>query len=148
MSYQEKRTLASLVSTLLINLVYGAAMLQRQPQGNGYSPETFRFWGAFFLILIPVSIFAKIALHIIFSILNTIVTRESEPGLTDERDHLIELKATQIALYVFAVGFLLAMVSLLVDTPPSTMFIVLLLTGITSEITSDAVQFFLYRRGF
>jgi uncharacterized membrane protein len=148
MSFQEKRSIASLIATLLITPLYALYMLQRHPQGNLYSVETFRFWGAFFIILIPVTIVSKIAIHILFSILNTIATREEEPSITDERDRLVELKAVRLSTIVFSFGFVVAMVALLLDATPPIMFIILLAAGFVAEIISDLMQFFLYRRGF
>lgn len=148
MSYQERRAIVSLSSTIVISVFYFWYMVQRYPEGSSYSIEVFRFWGAAILILIPVSIIAKIVITIVFSILNTIATQENEPLFSDERDKLIELKATRNSLYVFMFGFLLAMGSLIIDMTPSVMFIVLIFSGIVSELVGDISQFYFYRRGF
>jgi hypothetical protein len=148
MSFQERRAIVSLISTILITGVYAAYMAQRYPASGDYSIEVFRFWGAFFLILIPVMIVARIIIHIVFSIINTLATHENEPDIADERDKLIELKATRNALYVFSVGVILAMGSLVIDLPPAAMFIFLLGAGIASELVSEVSQFYFYRRGF
>jgi hypothetical protein len=148
MSYQERRSIVNLISTILISALYSAYMIQRYPEGNAYSADVFRFWGAFFLILIPVSIAAKIVIAIVFAILNAIATREEELPITDERDKLIETKAQTNSSYVFIVGFILAMGSLAIDMPPTIMFITLLLSGIVSEMVSEISQFYFYRRGF
>ncbi len=147
MSFQEKRSIVNIVSTILITAVYSAYMVQRFPQGNAYSPDVFHFWGAFFLILIPVTIVARIIIYIGFYIVNTIATREEEPSITDERDQVIELKATRYSLYVFGVGFLLAMGSLVMEMPPSAMFIILICSGLVSEMVSEISQFYFYRSG-
>ena len=148
MSFQERRSIVNLISSVLITALYSAYMIQRFPEASPYSPEVFHFWGAFFLILIPVSIVARIAIYIVFYIVNTIATREEEPSITDERDKLIELKSQTNSTYVFVVGFLLAMGSLIIAMPPSAMFIILLCSGIVSEMVSDISQFYFYRRGF
>ncbi|MEO8608215.1 MAG: DUF2178 domain-containing protein [Chloroflexota bacterium] len=147
MSYQERRAIASLISNVVITVLYSAYMLQRYPQGDTYSVEVFHFWGTFFVILIPVSIVAKIIIAIIFSILNAVATREVEPVITDERDRLFELKALRNSLYVFAIGFIVAMASLVGDMPPAVMFIILIGAGVVSEIVGDMSQFYFYRRG-
>lgn len=147
MSYQERRSLVNLFSTILITVSYSAYMIQRYPEAESYSEAIFRFWGEFFLILILVSIIVKIAIYIIFSIINTVATHEEEPSIMDERDTLIELKAARNALYVFSAGFLLAMASLVMDMPPSAMFILLLCAGFVSEMISEISQFYFYRRG-
>lgn len=148
MSYQEWRSLLSLISAILIPVFFSAIRLQSYPNVDAYAPDVFRFWGEFFMILVAVSIVARIVIHIIFSILHTIATRQAEPDITDERDRLIELRSTRNALYVFGLGFLLAMGTLALDQPPTMMFLALLLTGMMSEIVSDASQFIAYRRGF
>lgn len=148
MSFQERRTLVSLISTVLITALYSATMAQRYPTGSAYAPDVFRFWGAFFLILIPVSIVARIVIHIVFSILNTIATRENEPSVTDERDRLIELRANQTSTITFSLGFVVAMVALVADQPPSVMFAILLCAGVAAELIGDASRLYSYRRGF
>jgi hypothetical protein len=148
MSYQERRAIVSLVSNILVLAAYSAYMFQRYPQGSPYAPEVFRFWGAYFLILIPVSIVARIIIEIVFHIVNAIATRDERVPITDERDRLIESKAQTSASWVFIVGFILAMGSLAFDQPPTVMFIVLLGAGLLSEVVSEISRFFFYRRGF
>lgn len=147
MSYHERRALVSLFSDIVIPLVYTAVILQRYPETDAYSADIFRFWGAFFLILIVVSIVGKIIIAIIFAIINAIATQEEESPITDERDRMIELKSTQYSLYVFAIGFMLGMGSLAFGMPPSTMFIILFSSGFLSQVVSDISGFYFYRRG-
>ncbi len=148
MSYQERRAIVNAISTVLIAAVYTAYMMQRYPQTDPYAIEVFRFWGGFFLILIPVTIIAKIIITILFSILNTIATREAEPAITDERDRMIELKSLRAYLVVFSIGIMLAVGSLAFDMPPAVMFALVLAGGAAGEVVSDVLQFFYYRRGF
>lgn len=148
MSYQERRAIVSFVSTALIAMIYAAIMVQRYPAGDAYSADVFRFWGAFILILIPVSIIAKILVTIGFSIVNTIATREEDQEVMDERDKLIELRATRNSQYVFGIGVVLAMSALVIDQTPSVMFALLFCAGVVSELVSEASTFFIYRRGF
>jgi hypothetical protein len=147
MSYQERRALIELISTVVTTVIYSAYMVQRFPQVDAYAPEVFHFWGAFFLILIPASIVVRIIIYIIFSIFNTIATQEAEPSITDERDRLIELKSTVYSLYVFAGGFMLAMFSLVASQPPSVMFVIMVCAGTVSSMVSELLQFYFYRRG-
>lgn len=148
MSYQERLSLVNLISTILVTALYAAYMVQRYPDVSPYSKEVFHFWGAFFLILIPVTIVTRIVIYIVFAIINAIATREEDPPITDERDKLVELRASRNSLYVFALGFVLAMGSLVVELPPSVMFIVLICAGVMSEVVSEISQFYYYRRGF
>lgn len=147
MSYQEKRTIVSLISTLLIPTLYFLYMFQGYPKGDAYSIEVYRFWGRFILILIPVSIVAKIIIYIVFSIINTIATKEEEPSVSDERDRLIELKSTRNSFYVFILGFFLAMGSIVMEMPPSVMFAILIFFGMVAELVGELSQLYFYRRG-
>lgn len=148
MSYQERRALLNLIGSIIITSVYGFYMSGQYPDVDVYSVEMFRFWGTFFLLLIPVSIVAKIILHILFSIANTIITQEAEPTITDERDKLIELKAMRNSLYVFGIGVMLAMGSLVLEMSPSMMFIILFMAGFICDLVGDLSQFYFYRRGY
>ncbi len=147
MSFQEKRNIVSLISTLLIFSLYSMYVFQKYQEGSFHTSNAFSFWGAFILILIPVSILAKIIIHIVFSMINTIATKEKEPRITDELDKLIELKSTRNSHYVFIIGFLLAMIPLVMDHPPYVMFIILISSGLLSEVIGVITQLYLYRRG-
>jgi hypothetical protein len=147
MSYQEKKNYVSLIGTILVFGFYCLYVFQKYPAGSLDPKDTFSFWGAFILILIPVSIAAKIIITIVFNIIYRITTNEVEPSFSDELDKLIELKATKISHYVFTLGFLLAMGSLVMDMPHSAMFIILILSGFVSEMVGVITQLYLYRKG-
>jgi hypothetical protein len=147
MSYQEKKNIVSLISTLLIFGFYCLYVYQKYQVGSIDSTDTYRFWGTVILILIPVSIVTKIIITIVFNIIYRISTKEVEPSFADELDKLIELKATKNSHYVFTLGFLLAMGSLVMDMPHSAMFIILILSGFVSELVGTVTQLYLYRKG-
>jgi hypothetical protein len=146
MSYQEKKNIVSLISTLLIFGIYCWYVFQMYQEGR-IDSTSFRFWGAVILILIPVSIVAKIIISIVFNIINRITTNEKEPSFSDELDKIIGLRATRNSHYVFVIGFLLAMGSLVIDMSPSVMFITLIFSGFMSEMVGGITQLYLYRRG-
>lgn len=146
MSYQEKKNIVSLLGTVLVFGFYCLYGFQKYP-GSLDSADPFHFWGAFILILIPVSIAAKIIIYIGFNIIYRITTNEKEPTFADELDKIIELKATRNSHYVFILGFLLSMGSLVMDMPPSVMFLILIFSGFVSELVGVATQLYLYRRG-
>jgi hypothetical protein len=146
MSYQERRALVSLTSSIVIPVVYTVVMLQRYPNADPYAPEIFHYWGSFFLLLVVVSIIARIVIAIVFSIFNTIATREGEPDIMDERDKLIELQAKRNTLYIFGVGVMLAMGALVIGQPPAVMFVLLVGAGAVSDIAGEVSQFSIYRR--
>ncbi|MCD9022598.1 hypothetical protein [Cohnella silvisoli] len=147
MSYQEKKNIVSLIGTLLVFVFYCLYVFERYPEATLNSTETFSFWASVILILIPVSIVAKIIIYIVFNIIYRISTNEKEPSFADELDKIIELKATRNSHYVFIIGFVLAMGSLVIDLPPYMMFIILIFSGFVSEMVGVITQLYLYRKG-
>ena len=147
MSYQERRALVSILSTIVISVVYFRFMFERMPDASAYSPEMFKYWGTVFVLLIPVTIVAKIIVTIVFSILNTIATREGEPAFQDECDRLIDLKSMRTGFVIFMIAIVLGIGSLALDMPPTVMFLCFFAGGIASDVASDVSQFLLYRRG-
>jgi hypothetical protein len=147
MSYQERRAIASLISTILMSAGYFVYVFQRYPAGSPYSPEVFRFWGWAMLVFIPVSILVNIAIEIGFSIFHTMATNEKERALIDERDKLIGLRASRNGMYVFAVGYLLAMGALAAGMPPGVMFGGLVVSGFLSVVVAHLSQLYFYRSG-
>ena len=147
MSAQERQAFVSLLTTLLLAVVFLGYVLPRYPAGNPYGAEVFHFWGLAVVILVPVSIAASIVVSIVFSIVYSMVTQEKASSFADERDKLIELRALRIALYVFTCGFFLAMGSQALGLPPSVMFIVLMISGYGSGMVGNLSQLYLYRKG-
>ena len=145
---REKRILVTLISSILIMGFYSLYVYHKYIVGNLSILNDFSFWGRAFLILIPVSIIAQIIIHIIFFIINKIVTNENVPTITDERDKLIELKAIRISHWTFISGFLLSMGSQAIDMQPWVMFILLFSSGLAASIASDIAMIYYYRRGF
>jgi hypothetical protein len=147
MSYHEKQNIVSIFSSLLIFGLYSLYVVQVRLAGNSSLLNDFSFWGSVILILIPVSIVAKIIITILFNISYRITTNEDAPAFSDERDKLIDLKATRNSLYVFTVGFLLAMVTQVLHMQPYVMFVTLVACGLLSEIVADSSMIYFYRKG-
>ena len=147
MTYQEKKSIVSLISAILIFGSYCLYMYPQYPEGGLESKETFRYWGSFVLILTLVSIVAHIMISIIFNIVFRITTREKEPTFADELDKLIDLKAYRNSFFVFIIGFLLAMGSLVIYQPSHVMFMILIISGFISDVTGSVTKLYHYRRG-
>ncbi|WP_274361903.1 hypothetical protein [Paenibacillus thermotolerans] len=147
MTYQEKKSIVTLIGAILIFGAYCLYMVPKLPAAGLESMETFRFWGAFVLNLMLVSIVAHIVISVIFNIVFRITTGEKEPTFADELDKLIELKAFRNSFFVFILGFLLAMGSLVVDQPSQMMFVILIAAGFVSDVTGSVTKLYHYRRG-
>lgn len=147
MTYQEKKSIVSLISVIVIFVFFCLYMYPQFP-GNGLeSLETFRFWGSFVFSLILVSIIAHIIINIFFNIVFRITTGEKEPTFEDEMDNIINLRATRNSFYVFILGFLLAMGSLIIIQPSQMMFIILITSGFLSDVTGSVTRLYHYRKG-
>ncbi|WP_413305476.1 hypothetical protein AA0X95_03640 [Bacillus sp. 1P10SD] len=147
MTYQEKKSIVTLISAILIFVSYSLYMYPQHPEGGLESTETFRYWGSFVLILTLVSIVAHILISIIFNIVFRITTKEKEPKFADELDKLIDLKANRNSFFVFIIGFLLAMGSLAFYQPSQVMFVILIIAGFLSDVTGSVTKLYHYRRG-
>jgi hypothetical protein len=147
MSARERQAIVSLLTTLLLIVVFVGYVLPRYPAGNPYAPAVFHFWGLAFVVLVPVSIVANVAVSIVFRVVYAMKTRQKASSFADERDKSIDLRALRIALYVFTGGFALAMGSLAIGMPPAVMFILLMGSGYGSGLVGNIAKLYLYRRG-
>ncbi|WP_316571782.1 hypothetical protein [Neobacillus sp. YIM B06451] len=147
MTYQEKKSIVSLVSVIVIFGSFCFYMYPQFPKNGLESLETFRFWGSFVFSLILVSIIANIIINIVFNIAFRITTGEKEPTFEDELDNIINLRATRNSFFVFILGFLLAMGSLIIFQPSQIMFIILIISGFMSDVTGSITRLYHYRKG-
>lgn len=146
MTYQEKKSIVSLICTILIFGSFSFYMYPLYPEG-GPETEIFRYWGSFVLILTVVSIVAHIVISIIFNIIFRMTTGEKEPAFADELDKIIDLKANRISFFVFIIGFILAMGSLIVYQPSHVMFMIFIASGFISDVIGNATKLYHYRKG-
>lgn len=147
MEQKEKQVLASLLATILIITFYSLYVYNRYIENDPEILNNFRFWGKTFLVLIPVSIIVQIVIHILFAIVNKIITNEDPSDKEDERDKLIELKSVRVSHWVFTTGFMLAMGSLALGLEPWAMFVILIASGFVAEVVSGSVKIYYYRKG-
>jgi hypothetical protein len=122
-------------------------MYPRYPGVGVESSETFRYWGSFVLFLTLFSIVAHIMISIIFNIVFRITTKEKEPAFADELDLLIDLKANRNSFFIFIIGFVFSMGSLVFYQPSQVMFIILIASGFISDVTGSVTKLYHYRRG-
>jgi len=147
MTYQEKKSIVSLISSLLIFVAYGLYRYLQYPEGALDSEEMLHYWGSFVLVLTLVSIAAHIVISIIFNIVFRMTTGEKEPAFADELDKRIDLLAFRNSFAAFVIGFLLAMGSLVIDQPMNVMFIILIVSGFLSDAIGSLSRLYHYRRG-
>ncbi|MDA3932319.1 MAG: hypothetical protein PF513_06240 [Tenericutes bacterium] len=154
MTYNEKKNITNILSGILIAVVYGIIIYQKYLNGVLDDSNIFRFWAIIILIFIPISIGARIIIMIIFHIFEAVVQAskgndiEDEMDIVDERDKLIQVKASVISMYIFAFGFVLALITQLFNVSNHVFFIVLVITGLLTDIVSESLMIRYYRRGF
>lgn len=147
MSLQEKKALVNILSSILITGAYAYYIFILHADDNAAYVNDLKFWARFILVLIPVSIVSKIVVHIIFTIANTIITREKDPDIRDEFDRLIELKSMRNGNFIFIFGFLASMLFVLFDEPVSSMFVVLVVGGLLGDVFGEFCKIYYYRKG-
>ena len=147
LSFQEKQNIVSLVNTILILGLYSLYVYQKYLTADPTLINNLKFWGQAILMLIPITIVVQVIIHIVFVIINKIVTNEDAPNFTDERDKMIDLKALRASHWVFILGFFLAMGSQAIDMQPYIMFFILIASGFAAGIVSDVAKIYFYRKG-
>ncbi|MFZ1633256.1 MAG: hypothetical protein WAT43_05225 [Chitinophagales bacterium] len=147
MEGKEKQIVVTLINTIIIFGCYILYVYNTYLEHDASLLNDNAFWGKTFLIFIPVAIVAQIVLHIVFAIINGIVTKEQMSSMTDERDKLIELKAIRISHWIFTFGFLIAMGSQAMGMETSVMFATLVASGFLSAIISESAKIYFYRKG-
>lgn len=154
MSYQEKKSLTNIISSVLIAVVYGLIMFQKYSNGSLDDSNIFKFWAIIILIFIPISIAARIVILIIFHILESVVQaaqgndiEETIDSVVDERDKVIQMKASAISMYIFSLGFIVALFTQLFDVSNHLFFIILIVSGFIMDVVSELLMIRYYRRG-
>ena len=153
MTYQEKKSLTNIISSILITTIYGIIMYQRYLNGAIDDTNIFKFWAIIILIFIPISIVARIIIMIIFHIIESVVQAaqgkelEDELDSVDERDKLIQMKSNSIAMYIFSFSFIIALATQLFDVSNHLFFIVLIIFGLLTDVVSESLMIRYYRRG-
>lgn len=164
MSYQEKRTIVSIISGIIIlgaycNYAYG------KYQSGVVATDDLKFWAGTMLMFIGIGIAAAIAIQIVFHIALSIAIaiqenvkngkcddKEIEKTIeaeivTDEMDKLIELKSSKIGFIASGIGFVTALVSLVFDYPPAVMINIMFISFSAGSLLEGFTQLYYYRRG-
>lgn len=139
MSLREKTTWLSLALFLFF---FGAyyTLAFRAVLGNETSSDMLP---GYFIITAGFVFVIQTLLHLIRSIA---FNREAGRG-EDEREKLIELKATRMAYYVLIFGILVAILSNVSVASPLKTINILVFFFIVAQIIGFSVQLFYYRRG-
>jgi hypothetical protein len=148
MDIKEKQILVTMISLVLIFVFYSLYVYNHYVAENLEIMNNLTFWARTFLLIIPVTVIAQIIIHIVFAIINKILTNEDMQTKSDERDKLIDLKSLQVAHWVFTGGFSMAMVLAAIGLPSYVMFLTLICSGFASGVFAEIAKLYYYRKGF
>ncbi|MBT3648129.1 MAG: hypothetical protein HN542_07815 [Flavobacteriales bacterium] len=146
MTYHEKRSVVHILSTIALTATYFPYVMNNYMTPGMNTEEILIFWSKAILVLIPVTIVVKIVIMILFSIFNAVATREELPK-TDERDRLIELKASRNSQIAFGLGFVGALAAIALGNSVTIMFVFMIGAGVFSEVIDHLSQIYYYRSG-
>ncbi len=158
MSYQEKRTIASLISGVLVLAAYCIYALS-QYQANPAVLDDLKFWAITMLVFIGIGVAATIVIQIIFHILLaiSIAVKERDDkkvGKTmeactaeDEMDKLIELKSSKVSFVIAGIGFVAGLVSIVLDFAPAVMLNIVFISCSFGSLLEGFVSLYYYRKG-
>ena len=149
MSYQEKNITVSLVSHLFIMVYYLINLFPIIQSGEWTASTLYGLWAIVIGVNILVTIIGSILTNILLTIIEAIRSQKYEDPrfITDERDHLIELKGIRVSYITFSVGVLISVFAFIFGQPPLMMISLIFVFSILAEIVGDIAQITLYRRG-
>ena len=139
LSFKEKSVWISLVVTLLL---FGYYFIRVISEGNISAPNSSLL--NLFSIIVVLIIVIQITLQIIIAILHR---KEAGKG-EDEREYLIELKATKISYFIIAFGVWIGTLSLFLNLSAFVIANIIMFFFVLSEIVGFALQLYYYKRGF
>lgn len=147
MTYQEKKSIASLSSTIVVILWYCLYVFVFNADRSGGPDTDFQFYGITILLIVPGLIIANILIHIIVGIQHKIATNESIESFEDEFDKAIELRANRNAYNTFMAIFLISMASLALRYPPYIMLNILVDGMMAASLVWSISKLYFYRKG-
>ena len=164
MSYQEKRTITTIITGALVLAAYCYSALGLY-QSGAVAAGDLKEWAIMMLVFIGISVVATVVIQIVFHILlsialavkekiqdnladdNEIGKRIEREMVEDERDKLIGLKSTWVGIAFAGTGFFLALVSLVLNYSPVVMLNIMFISFSAGSLFEGFAQLYFYRRG-
>lgn len=164
MSYQEKRTIVSTLTGILVLAAY-CIYAAGKYQSGAFTSADLKSWAIAILIFIGIGIVASIIIQIVFHILlsvsiavqktirnEAIEDKEIEKSINaemveDEMGKLIELKSTRIGFIFAGIGFVAALLSLVLDYSPVLMLNILFISFSAGSVFEGFAQLYFYGKG-
>jgi hypothetical protein len=164
MSYQEKRIIVSIITGALVLASYCIHAIGKFQSGTIDSGDM-KFWAGTILIFIGIGIAATIVTQIAFHILLSVSIAVKEKMrnekcnqqeidhtiqtdmVEDEMDKLINLKSIRISFTVAGIGFIAALISLVLNYTPAVMLNIMFISFSAGSLLEGFTQLYFYRKG-
>ena len=157
MSYNSKKTIASMIMGVLLAAAYIIYALS----DSSPAPDDLKSWATAMLVFIGIGVAAVIVIQIIFHIALSIGIAVKEQGkddktmeriiasivVEDERDKLISLKSSHIGSVFAGIGFVAALVALTFGTSVVTALHILFGMFSVGSLAEGIVSVYFYERG-
>lgn len=147
MTFQEKGIAVALGVLVLMYGIYGVALYDMFLEGQFAATDAGSLLGKSILTLMAAVVITTLIVRIGMTVIEAIVTRDTHPVISDERDRLIELRGLRISHFVFAGGFVVAMIALALGQSAFVVINLIILSLGAGEALGSISQLYLYRRG-
>jgi hypothetical protein len=164
MSYQEKKTITSILTGVLVLAAYCIYAVSKSRAGLLPTGDL-KSWAITMLIFIGIGIVTSIVIQIVFHILLSIsiavkgkiqnqdlddkeIEKQIDAEMVeDEMDKLIDLKSNQIGFILAGIGFVAGLVTLAFNYPPAVMLNILFVSFSAGSLVEGFAQLYFYRKG-
>ena len=146
MSYQEKKVLVSLFTTIAVVGVYVLLVADPYFSGRFEQPDGLMLLGRYILAMIGGVVVATIVGQILLAVV-TQIGRRDESLIEDERDRLIEQKSMTVATGVIGTGIVVSIGALATGVKIADVLHMIVLGMVLGCFVSELVKLRLYRRG-
>lgn len=158
MYYQEKRIVTTILSSVLVLLIYCIYAITAYRNFGTPLLDDLVFWSKTMLIFIGIQIIASIVILVLFHILLSVsIEVKKELGrestdleldiVEDEMDRLIEQKSTKYPYIFVGVGFAIALLSAYWGRPVAIMMNIIFIAFLSASILEGAIQLYYYKKG-
>lgn len=164
MSYQEKRTITSMITGAIVLVAYCIEAFGLYQSGL-VAASDLKLWAMTMLKYFGISVIAAIVIQIVFHIVFSVSiavnetiregkAAEKEIGkkieremVEDERDKLIGLKSSMLGFILAGIGFVSGLITLALGSSPVLMLNILFLAFSAGTLVEGFAQIYFYRKG-
>ena len=146
MSFQHKNVKVTLVSFLLILLLFVLRVVQLLASNDFNQANVVQLWTIIVILTVLATVAGIIFTHGI-SLVKSRQRLDEVDDLVDERDRQIDREGTHLTYRVTSIGSFIAMLLFAIGQSPLIMFSLLVFSGLMGQIVGDMRRLRLYRQG-